>query len=51
MTAANDTVEVFGRTATVTDVYSNTVWVIFSDGSPRKTPVIPDHVTPLEGSA
>jgi len=45
-----DTVEVFNRVATVTDVYSNSVWVIFADGSPRKTPVISEHVTPLEDS-
>lgn len=45
-----DTVKVYNRTATVTDVYSDSVWVIFTDGSPRKTPVVPDSVTPLEVS-
>jgi hypothetical protein len=48
--AEGDAVEVYDRAATVTDVYNDSVWVIFADGSPRKTPVIPDCVTPLEGS-
>jgi len=46
---AGDTVTVYNRPATVTDVYSESVWVIFADGSPRKTPVVPDCVTTLEG--
>jgi len=43
-----DMVTVYNRTATVTGVYSDSVWVRFVDGSPRKTPVVPDCVTPLE---
>jgi len=51
MPTEGDIVEVYNRMATVTDVYSDTVWVVFADGSPRKTPVISEHVTPLEDSA